>query len=105
LDSLCCSAHCLFWRDEIFTVTISCLRDRGVVWKTLCEGTEEIPPFYVLITRSFDMLFGHADFGVRVPSALALGVVGFCLYGCFSRPQYVVLAARFAVECPESGRG
>ena len=71
--SLYISAHRLFWGDEILTVTISRLRDWDTVWKALSEGVDQTPPLYLLITRCFDMLFGHADLGVRVPSALALG--------------------------------
>lgn len=71
--SLYISAHRLLWYDEIFTAITSRQPDLHTLWKALSEGVEQIPPLYFLITRSFDQIFHHADIGIRVPSALALG--------------------------------
>jgi Dolichyl-phosphate-mannose-protein mannosyltransferase len=70
--SLYISAHRLLWYDEIFTAITSRLPDLRTMWKSL-GSAEIIPPLYFLITRIFDQLFRHADIGIRVPSALAVG--------------------------------
>lgn len=72
--SLFIAARRLLWFDEIFTALICRLPTAGAVWKACSEGVEQIPPLYFLIARLFDQVFGHADIGIRVPSALALGI-------------------------------
>ena len=52
---------------------VSRLPNLRVMWKALSEIEEQTPPLYFLITRTFDQMFHHADIGLRVPSALALG--------------------------------
>ena len=71
--SLYISFHRLLWYDEIFTALTSRQPTLRAMWKALSESSEQIPPFYFLITRTFDQLFRHADIGIRVPSALGLG--------------------------------
>jgi len=73
--SLYISFHRLLWYDEIFTALTSRLPNVRTMWKALSESSEQIPPLYFLITRTFDQLFRHADIGIRVPSALGLGAV------------------------------
>ena len=72
--SLYISAHRLLWYDEIFTAIMSRLPTVRTMWQAISEGVESIPVAYFLITRLFDQLFHHADIGIRVPSALALGM-------------------------------
>ena len=72
-SSLYISAHRLLWFDEILTALISRLPNLPSMWKALSEVAEQTPPLYFLITRTFDQMFHHADIGLRVPSALALG--------------------------------
>ena len=62
------------WLDEIFTAICTRRPDLGTLWKLLSESAEQVPVGYFLITRPFDQWFHHADFALRVPSALALGV-------------------------------
>jgi hypothetical protein len=73
VSSLYISAHRQLWFDEILTALVSRMPDLRVLWKALSEIEEQTPPFYFLITRTFDQIFHHADIGLRVPSALALG--------------------------------
>jgi len=73
VSSLYISAHRQLWFDEILTALISRLPSLRVMWKALLEIEEQTPPLYFLITRTFDQMFHHADIGLRVPSALALG--------------------------------
>ncbi len=71
--SLYISMHRLLWSDEIYTAIISRLPNVRIMWESLSESSDQIPPLYFLISRVFDRLFRHADIGLRVPSALALG--------------------------------
>jgi len=73
VSSLYISAHRQLWFDEILTALVSRLPNWRVMWKALSEIEEQTPPVYFLITRAFDQMFHHADIGLRVPSALALG--------------------------------
>ena len=73
VTSLYISSHRLLWFDEIFTAMITRLPDVHAIWKALSETADSTPPLYFLITRIFDQMFHHADIGIRVPSALALG--------------------------------
>ena len=72
--SLYISAHRLLWFDEILTALVSRLPNVQVMLKALSEIEEQTPPLYFLITRMFDQMLHHADIGMRVPSALALGI-------------------------------
>lgn len=75
VSSLYISAHRLLWFDEILTALVSRLPNFGVMWKALSEIEEQTPALYFLITRTFDQIFHHpADIGLRIPSALALGI-------------------------------
>lgn len=72
--SLYISSHRLLWYDEILTALASRMPDVRTILKSLAESSQQqIPPLYFLITRIFDQAFRHADIGIRVPSALALG--------------------------------
>lgn len=73
VSSLYIAAHRQLWFDEILTALVSRLPNVRVMWKALSEIEEQTPPLYFLITRTFDQMFHHADIGLRVPSALALG--------------------------------
>ena len=73
VTSLYISSRRLLWFDEICTAMITRLPDLRAIWKALSESADSIPPLYFLITRIFDQLLSHADIGIRVPSALALG--------------------------------
>lgn len=73
VSSLYVSAYRRLWFDEILTALVSRLPSLRVMWKALSEIEEQTPPLYFLITRMFDQMFHHADIGLRVPSALALG--------------------------------
>lgn len=73
VSSLYISAHRHLWFDEILTALVSRLPNLRVMWEALSEIEEQTPPLYFLITRTFDQMFHHADIGLRVPSALALG--------------------------------
>ena len=72
-SSLYIAANRQLWFDEILTALISRLPTVRVMWKALSEIEEQTPPLYFLITRWFDQIFHHADVGLRIPSALALG--------------------------------
>jgi Dolichyl-phosphate-mannose-protein mannosyltransferase len=71
--SLYISFHRLLWYDEIFTALTSRMPNVRTIWESLSESVQQIPPLYFLITRIFDQMFRHADIGIRIPSALALG--------------------------------
>jgi hypothetical protein len=73
VSSLYISAHRQLWFDEILTALVSRLPSWSIMLKSLSEIEEQTPPLYFLITRTFDQIFRHADIGLRVPSALALG--------------------------------
>jgi hypothetical protein len=71
--SLYISFHRPLWYDEIFTAFTSRMPNVRTIWQSLSETVQQLPPLYFLITRIFDQMFRHADIGIRVPSALALG--------------------------------
>ena len=71
--SLYISSHRLLWSDEIYTAITTRMPNFRTIWESLSASSDQIPPLYFLITRGFDRLFRHADIGLRVPSALALG--------------------------------
>lgn len=73
VSSLYISAHRYLWFDEILTALVSRLPNLNIMWRALSQIEEQTPPLYFLITRTFDQVFYHADIGLRVPSALALG--------------------------------
>ncbi len=73
-SSLYISVHRLLWFDEILTALVSRLPNLATMWKALHEVADQTPPLYFLVTRTFDQMFHHSDIGLRVPSALALGV-------------------------------
>src|SRR6202035_567235 len=73
VSSLYISAHRKLWFDEILTALVSRLPSWSIMLKALSEIEEQTPPLYFLITRTFDQIFRHADIGLRVPSAFALG--------------------------------
>jgi len=72
--SLFISFHRWLWYDEIFTAIASRMPDFHTLWKSLSDSTQQIPPLYFVITRICDQLLHHADGGIRIPSAIALGV-------------------------------
>lgn len=73
-SSLYISAHRLLWFDEVFTTVITRQPSLRAMWDALCSGQEHLPPLFFFVARTFDQLSHHADIGIRIPSALALGV-------------------------------
>src|SRR5450759_2567020 len=73
VTNLYISSRRLLWFDEIYTAITCRMPDVHTILKSLAESQQPIPPLYFLIALVFDHAFSHADFGMRVPSALAFG--------------------------------
>ena len=83
--SLYISAHRLLWIDEVLTAMTTRLPGSTAIWRAFARGADGLPPTYFMLMRPFDALFRHSDFGLRVPSALAM-IAGMLLtFDCARR--------------------
>jgi|SRR5271157_403538 len=83
--SLYISSHRLLWIDEILTVLNTRLPDWTTIWKVSTQGVDGLPPIYFMVVRIFDNFFGHTDFSVRLPSALAMTAGLLLTFDCARR--------------------
>jgi len=84
-SSLYISAHRLLWIDEVLTAMTTRLPGCTAIWRAFARGADGLPPTYFMLMRPFDALFRHSDFGLRVPSALAM-IAGMLLtFDCARR--------------------
>jgi hypothetical protein len=70
----------LFWNDELFTVYIARIPTVPDVWAFLATGVEQTPPTFHLLSRWVIHTLGEHHVTVRLPSILAVGVLGICLF-------------------------
>ena len=88
----------LFWNDELFTVYIARIPTVPDVWAFLATGVEQTPPTFHLLSRWVIHTLGEHHVTVRLPSILAVGVLGICLFVVVSRrtsPAYGFIAMLF----------
>lgn len=76
--SLHIASHRLFWFDEFFTVRIAQLPTWTMIWTALSHAADSLPPFYYMLVRLFQALFGNSEVVARLPSTLAM-VAGLLL--------------------------
>ncbi len=85
VTSLHIASHRLFWFDEFFTVRIAQLPTWTMIWTALSHAADSLPPFYYMLVRVFQSLFGKSEVATRLPSALAM-VAGLLLtFDCARR--------------------
>ena len=83
--SISISSHRLFWFDEVFTVRIAQLPAWVTIWTALSHAADSLPPFYYMLVRAFEALFGRSEVIARLPSSLAM-VAGLLLtFDCARR--------------------
>src|SRR5271165_6425565 len=79
------ASHRLFWFDEFFTVRIAQLPAWVTIWTALSHAADSLPPFYYMLVRAFEALFGRSEVIARLPSSLAM-VAGLLLtFDCARR--------------------
>src|SRR5208283_4096304 len=55
------------------------------VWGALSTGTEQLPPFFYLVTRGFFALLGANQVSARLPEVLGFGVMCLCVFRFVAR--------------------
>ncbi len=83
--SLYISSHRLLWIDEVLTALRTRLPGWTTIWKASTQGGDGLPPGYFMVVRIFDNAFGHTDFSVRLPSALAMTAGLLLTFDCVRR--------------------
>lgn len=85
VTSLHIASHRLFWFDEFFSVRIAQLPTWTMIWTALSHAADSLPPFYYMLVRVFQTLFGNSEVVARLPSTLAM-VAGLLLtFDCARR--------------------
>jgi mannosyltransferase len=85
VTSLYISSHRLLWADEVATVFVARLPGWTTVWKACTQGADRLPPFYFMVARVCDHLFGHNEMALRLPSALAMTAGLLITFDCACR--------------------
>jgi hypothetical protein len=84
--SLYIATHRLFWYDEVFTTLTVRMPDWHTIWRALVDANADPTPFgFFVVARVFDKLFGPAEIGIRLPSALAMIGGMWFTYDCARR--------------------
>jgi len=83
--SLYISSHRLLWIDEVLTAFYTRLPAWTDIWKASTKGGDGLPPTYFMVVRMFDNWFGHDDFSLRLPSALAMTAGLLLTFDCARR--------------------
>lgn len=84
-SSLEIAAHRVFWFDELFTLHIARVPELTTIWTALGNGVDALPPFYYMLVRAFDSVFGPGDVAARVPSAIAFAAGLYLIFDCARR--------------------
>ena len=79
------AAHRLYWNDEILTVVVARLPRWTDVWTALSRAVDSQPPFYYLIVRAAETLFGHSEIAGRLPSILSMAAAMLITFDCARR--------------------
>src|ERR1700685_2800852 len=85
VTSLYIASHRLLWIDEVLTALTTRLPGYAETWRAFSRGADGLPPTYFMLMRPFDALFQHSDFGLRVPSALAMTAGMLLTFDCARR--------------------
>jgi hypothetical protein len=89
----------LFWNDELFTVYIARIPSVSGIWAFLATGVEQTPPTFHLLIRVLVLALGEHHLTVRLPSILAMGMVGICMFVVVSRRTSTAYGL-IAMLCP-----
>jgi uncharacterized membrane protein len=85
ISSLWIGYRRLGWYDEVVVLTIARLPTTNSVFKAIGASASSLPPFYFLLVRFFDHLFGSTDGAARIPSALAMAAGMVVTFDCARR--------------------
>ena len=69
-----------FWIDEIYTVCIAEQPSVADMLAAIREGCDQQPPLYALIVHATSPLITDRHLNVRLPSAVGIGLMCFCLF-------------------------
>ena len=68
------------WFDELLTMHFSRVGGLGDLWRALLDAGEALPPLGFLLAGLAQFVFGEGELSMRLPSILAFGVFGYCLF-------------------------
>ena len=68
------------WFDELLTLHFSRLGGPGELWRALLDAGEALPPLGYLLTGAARFALGEGEVTARLPSIIAFGVFGYCLF-------------------------
>ena len=67
------------WFDELFTWNIARLSPSRI-WESLGQGVDLNPPLIYFATKISSSVFGDGNWGTRLPSVIAMWVIGLAIY-------------------------
>ena len=76
--------------DELFTLYFSRLPGFDDVWRELETGVEQTPPFFYLVTRASQRMFGDNDVALRLPELGAVLLAAGCMLAVVARRSTLV---------------
>lgn len=74
-----------FWYDELFTLYL-CRLDLHSLWGALREGIDANPPFFYILTKGSQALFGGEGLiATRIPEMIGFWILCLCLFWSVKR--------------------
>ena len=73
------------WNDELFSLHFAQLSSLKEIWTALKSGADQIPLFFVLLTRASLKLFGANMIALRLPEIIGYAVMNVSLFFFVSR--------------------
>ena len=92
-----------FWMDEVLAVWTARLPDVAAIWDALNKGAEFSPPLYHLFLQKVIQLGGGSALALRLPSTVAVYVVGVAAFILVRRRYCVAVAALAMALCLTGG--
>jgi Dolichyl-phosphate-mannose-protein mannosyltransferase len=73
------------WYDEVLVLTIARLPSTRSIFEAISASASSLPPFYFVLVRLADQMFGPNDGAARIPSAIAAAAGMFVTFDCAQR--------------------
>lgn len=99
-DALLRASLKTFWYDELVTVYLCRLPSFAATWSAVVHGCDFNPPFFYLLTRAGQHLFGEGLIASRLPAILGFWIFCICIFVFVHRrlgALYGAIAALFPV--------
>jgi hypothetical protein len=96
------SVHPL-WMDEVLSIWTARLPTVAAVWEALEKGAEFSPPLYLLLLQKIIQLGGSSALILRLPSIVAVYVVGIAAFTLMRRRYRIPIAALAMALCLTGG--